>query len=252
MNILKSQVVVIIGLGYYLNFIFCQTGASFHVTCKTLVDENVDPVVLPGLVGYGHGHRVVGANGFYSGSTAVSTNPVNDPVTSIFKSSTATTCDAPKDLSAYWQPILYYQLDSNKNLIRVTDGPALSYYNFVPGVQGFPDDFKVIVGKATRTKNSGDPDIGAIHFEYPVGTKIYDFPNIVCTTSTMIRAHVFFPNCGKVDANGNLLKDPLTGRYILEYPIGFRTGAEIPKVPAFDYKGKGNSEFLLSFKICHK
>jgi hypothetical protein len=217
--------------GCVLPLVLSQTGASFHASCDTLVLENVDPVVFPNQVGAGHGHRVVGANGFYSGSTAVSPNPATDPATSIFKSSTGTTCNIPQDLSAYWQPILYYQLSSNKNLIRAVDQAALSYYNFYSGAEIFPSDFKVLVGKATRTKTSGDLDNPAVFFEYPVGTKLYDFPAIQCSVSTNIRAHVFFPHCGKLD--------PVTGKYIFTYPPGFRTGAEIPKVGGFNYGGSG-------------
>lgn len=237
-----------------VRFCFSQTASSFHATCASLVDENVDPIVLPGKVGYGHAHRVVGANGFRSTSTAVSLNPANDPLTSIFKSSTGTTCDIPMDLSAYWQPILYYQLASNQNLIRVKDGPALQYYNFYQGVQNFPNDFKVVVGKSTRTATSGDPDNPAVFFEYPVGTKIYDFPSLSCGTSTMLRAHVFFPNCGKVDKlTGKLLVDPITGRYVLGYPTVFRTGAEKPKLQAgYNYGGSGCPAGDLVFPQLHQ
>ena len=227
-----------------------QTQSSFHTICTTLVDENVDPIVLPGKVGYGHGHRVVGANGFNSKSTPISQN--SDPATDIFQTSTGTTCDIAKDLSVYWQPILYYQLSSNNNLIRVKDGTALQYYNFYPGTQNFPDMFKVVVGTPTRTKDSGLPDNPAVYFEYPVGTKIYDFPQVSCTNK-MLRAHVFFPNCGKVDPVTNkLMTDPITGRYVLEYPTGFRSGAEVPHVPAFDYRGKGCPAGDLVFPQLHQ
>ena len=242
---------VLLGLSF-AQFVIGQTRSSFHVSCTTLVTENVDPVVLPGKVGFGHAHRVVGANGFSSRSTAVSRNLKKDPPTSIFRSSTGTTCDVPKDLSAYWQPALFYQLQSNNNLIRIKDGPAFSYYNFYKGVQNFPDHFNVIVGKPDRTKMTQTSEISSIYFEYPVGTKLYDFPKVTCANK-MLRAHVFFPNCGKVDPKTRqLIKDPVTGRYVLEYPKGFRTGSEIPHVSGFDYAGTGCPAGDLVFPQIHQ
>ena len=196
--------------------------------------------------------RVVGANGFSSRSTAVTRNLKRDPPTSIFRTSTGTTCDVPKDLSAYWQPALFYQLQSNNNLIRIRDGPAFSYYNFYKRVQNFPDRFNVIVGKPDRTKATQKYEMSSIYFEYPVGTKLYDFPKVTCANK-MLRAHVFFPHCGKVDpSTKQLMKDPVNGRYILEYPKGFRTGSEIPHVSGFDYAGTGCSAGDLVFPQIHQ
>ncbi len=112
---------------------------AFYAACGFSHRAPDDPIVFPGQAGASHSHDFFGAR-----TTAASTNDT-------IRRSPVNTCERPDtpwqaDRSAYWVPTLY--VDNEPVSAQSIGAFYTTGFRTVPGIEPFPDGFRMIVGQA--------------------------------------------------------------------------------------------------------
>ena len=174
--------------------------ASVKIECDLSHTNRDDPIVFPGQPGAAHQHEFFGNRSTNASSTYAS----------MFGK--ATTCPFGGDTAGYWAPTLL-----NASGQRIAPRGMTVYYRDRPQeslpVTPFPPDFRMIAGA---------PRSGVWGFNCD-GTALSPTVRISCAGQssghTFVRGTVIFPNCGKKDAAGNIVKDSPDHRSHVAYPI---------------------------------
>jgi hypothetical protein len=176
---------------------------SFIIDCKSSHLAPDDPIVFPGVPGAAHLHE-------FFGNT--STNASSTYATMIGK---PTTCSVVGDTAGYWVPALL-----NGAGQRIAPRRITVYYRDRPQasrpVTPFPPDFRMI---------AGSPQAGVWGFNCD-DIALAPTSKIDCTgyPTPYVRATIIFPNCGQLDALGNIVKDSADHRSHVAYPISAKVG----------------------------
>ena len=185
--------------------------ASFQVKCAYSHSNNDDPIVALGQPGAAHkhdffGNRTTNAFSTYTSLLAGATNCIED-----FQ---ATFDYAHDDHAPYWVPALY------KSGVKINPSTIDVYYwvggKSPAGIRPFPPDFRMIAGNSLATapqstgvvwwscKNaaglSADTTSGK-HATVPY------CGNVNPDYDEYLMFKINFPDCGKVDGQGNIVKD---------------------------------------------
>ena len=179
--------------------------ATVQIECDASHRAPDDPIVFPGQPGAAHMHEFFGNTSTKARSTYRSMR------------GKPTTCDFPGDTAAYWAPSMY---DSDGQLIPARRMSV--YYRDRPqesrDVTPFPRNFRMIAG-------SPQPDVWGFNCD---GTALSRTALIDCSGEsaghTYVRATVIFPNCGKLDGDGKIVKDSADHRRHVVYPISASAG----------------------------
>ncbi|KAK9893605.1 WSC-domain-containing protein [Cystobasidium minutum MCA 4210] len=170
--------------------------AYFILQGPPVVVERIDPIVSPGQVA-SHVHNIVGANNIDSSSTYDS-----------LRESTCTSLPITKDLSAYWQPQLYYYNPDNGGSYTAIPSYSKIYYLQRDGGKGnltaFPPGLRIVAGSpyrstydpnniAHRAINFVCQDYAGGHQGDPEWDDRHDFFKHNCPNG--LRAQVIFPAC---------------------------------------------------------
>jgi hypothetical protein len=174
--------------------------ASVKIECDLSHTNRDDPIVFPGQPGAAHQHEFFGNR---------STNASSTYASMLGKT---TTCPFAGDTAGYWAPTLL-----NASGQRIAPRGMTVYYRDRPQeslpVTPFPPDFRMIAGA---------PRSGVWGFNCD-GTALSPTVRISCAGEssghTFVRGTVIFPNCGKKDAAGNIVKDSADHRSHVAYPI---------------------------------
>jgi hypothetical protein len=176
---------------------------SFIIECKPSHFVADDPIVFPGVAGASHMHE-------FFGNT--STNASSTYATMTGK---PTSCLVAGDTAGYWAPTLL-----NSAGQRIPPRRIVVYYRDRPQesrtVTPFPPDFRMI---------AGSPQVGVAGFNCD-GIPLFSTSLIDCTgyPTPYVRASIVFPNCGQLDASGNIVTDSPDHRSHVAYPISARLG----------------------------
>lgn len=179
--------------------------ASVKIECDASHAAPDDPIVFPGQAGAAHMHEFFGNTSTNASSTYASM--IGKP----------TTCPFAGDAAGYWVPGLYNSAHQRIPARRMT-----VYYRDRPqesrAVTPFPPDFRMIAGA---------PVAGVWGFNCD-GTALKTTALIDCSRQspghTFVRATVIFPNCGKLDAAGKVIRDSSDHRSHVAYPISEKAG----------------------------
>lgn len=179
--------------------------ATVQIECKPSHHAPDDPIVFPGQPGAAHLHEFFGNTSTRASSTYPSM---------IGKS---TTCPFPGDTASYWMPALFDAADQRIPARRMT-----VYYRDRPqpsrAVTPFPPNFRMI---------AGSPHAGVWGFNCD-GTELGTSVSIDCSEQsaghTFVRATILFPNCGKRNAAGKVIRDSPDHRSHVAYPVSARVG----------------------------
>ncbi|KAK7912014.1 hypothetical protein PG985_014495 [Apiospora marii] len=151
--------------------------------------KNIDPIVFPGAFDKSHLHSFFGADG-----VTASTN------TSAELANSCTNADNPNDLSIYWVPTFLYTKDGGKSYEPVPLSRFSAYYNLgeTPAEVPFPQDLKMVAGKAEGTKPGDMPAEAKIEWvcegmNPPPPADKNGFPSKTCDTH--IQTLLYFPQC---------------------------------------------------------
>ena len=179
--------------------------ATVQIECEASHFAPDDPIVFPGRPGAAHMHEFFGNRSTDADSTYRSMLDKR------------TTCPFRGDTAAYWAPTL---LDENGQ--RIPARRMTVYYRDRPvesaDVVPFPKNFRMIAGAPTRAVWGYNCD----------GLELSRSVRIDCSGEseghTYVRATVIFPNCGKLDADGKVVKDSSDHRRHVAYPVSAREG----------------------------
>jgi hypothetical protein len=179
--------------------------ATVQIECKSSHHAPDDPIVFPGQPGAAHLHEFFGNTG---------TNALSSYASMV---DTPTTCPFPGDTAGYWVPALFDAADQRIPARRMT-----VYYRDRPqesrAVTPFPKNFRMI---------AGSPHAGVWGFNCD-GNELGTSLSIDCSqqsaSHTFVRATIIFPNCGKKNAAGRIVKDSADHRSHVAYPVSARIG----------------------------
>jgi hypothetical protein len=156
--------------------------ANFTVRCPFSHSANLDPIVMPGMVGMGHQHE-------FFGNTSTNENSTTQSLLAA-----PTTCAKVgqftdvNDHSAYWVPSLYQYGK------RIAPTAVYASYSQLSGLNGsvspFPNGFKAVTGRSSQSVVWGCTSIDT----QSLFTKaIEDVPT--CQSPQHLFARVSFANC---------------------------------------------------------
>ena len=177
---------------------------SFITECGPSHRAQVDPIVTPNGVS-AHFHE------FFGNTT---TNASSTYATMIGQ---ATTCDVAGDTAGYWAPTLLNSagqvIPARRMTVYYRDRPQESRT-----VTPFPPDFRMIAG-------APQPGISGWNCD---GLALSTTVRIDCSGQTsghtFVRGTIIFPNCGQLNAAGNVITDSPDHRSHVAYPISARRG----------------------------
>lgn len=179
--------------------------ATIKIECRWSHAAPDDPIVYPNQPGAAHLHEFFGNTSTNASSTYAS------------MLGAATTCPFTGDTGGYWAPALL-----TKDGTRIQPKRMTVYYRDRPletrPVTPFPPDFRMI---------AGSPTAGTWGFNCD-GTALITTSRIDCSGQsaghTLVRGTVIFPNCGMLDAKGNVVVDSADHRSHVAYPTSARLG----------------------------
>jgi hypothetical protein len=179
--------------------------ASVKIECDASHHGPDDPIVFPGQSGAAHMHEFFGNTSTNASSTYASM--LGKP----------TTCPFAGDTAGYWVPALYdsahQRIPARRMTVYYRDRPVESR-----AVTPFPPNFRMIAGA---------PQAGVWGFNCD-GNAFGTTSLIDCSKEspghTFVRATVIFPNCGKKNAAGAIVKDSADHRSHVAYPVSARVG----------------------------
>lgn len=178
---------------------------SLKIECGASHAAADDPIVFPGQPGAAHLHEFFGNTSTNASSTYASM--LGKP----------TTCPFAGDTAGYWIPALFNSSDRRIPARRMTvyyrDRPVESRV-----VTPFPPDFRMIAGAPTAGVWGFNCDGNALNRSVLIDCSGQTAGH------TFVRATVIFPNCGKRDALGNIVKDSPDHRSHVAYPVSARVG----------------------------
>ena len=176
---------------------------SVVIDCKPSHALPDDPIVFPGQPGSAHLHDFFGNTSTNANSTYASM--IGKP----------TTCSEAGDTAGYWAPSLF-----NSSGQRIAPRRITVYYRDRPQeskpVTPFPPDFRMIAGA---------PQQGISGFNCD-GLALQPTSLIDCTgfPTPYVRGTIIFPNCGRLNAAGNIQTDSADHRSHVVYPISAKLG----------------------------
>ena len=196
--------------------------------CRFSHRAQVDPIVNPGLEST-HLHDFFGSKTTNANSTYESM--VGQP----------TSCDIAGDSAGYWTPTLLNQAGVPIPIHRVT-----VYYRDKPDastpVVAFPPDFRMIAGYPDPHLVEGPIKKGAYGWNCDNTEPLLESAAIDCAGhpgDDRVKANIFFPNCGQLDADGNIVTDSFDHRGHVAYPVDGVCPPDHPvKLPTVYYKIK--------------
>lgn len=124
------------------------------------------------------------------------------------QSSSCTSCEIEKDLSAYWTPLLYYE-HANGSFEEVPNGGMAVYYlgrgDNKTNIQPFPPGFRMLSGDAAA-RSFNDTPVSSVEGAEPYGNRVSfncltDSPNPQSPQMNMtdcdngLRAQIQFQSC---------------------------------------------------------
>jgi Domain of unknown function (DUF1996) len=178
---------------------------TVKIECDSSHHAPDDPIVFPGEAGAAHLHEFFGNTSTGAHSTYASM--VGKP----------TTCPFPGDRAAYWVPALFdsahRRIPARRMTVYYRDRPQESRT-----VRPFPPGFRMIAGAPTAGVWGFNCDGNAL------GTTALIDCSGGSAGHTFVRATVIFPNCGKLNASGKIIKDSADHRSHVAYPISARVG----------------------------
>lgn len=196
--------------------------------CRPSHESQVDPIVNPGQMSM-HLHDFFGN----VTTTAMSTyaSMVGQP----------TSCDVAGDSAGYWAPTLLNRYGIPIPIYRIT-----VYYRDLPDqnepVRAFPPDFKMIAGYPGPHLIDGPIKKGAYGWNCDNTEPLLASALIDCAGHPgdgRVKANIFFPNCGQLDANGNIVLDSVDHRSHVAYPVDGVCPPDHPvKLPTVYFKIK--------------
>ncbi|CAD6582987.1 MAG: hypothetical protein ASARMPRED_001123 [Alectoria sarmentosa] len=170
--------------------------AFWRMSCSIIQTGRIDPIVSPGEVA-SHVHKISGASNIGRSSTYES-----------LQSSSCTSCEINKDLSAYWTPLLYYE-HANGSFEEVPNGGMAVYYlgrgDNKTNIQPFPPGFRMLSGDAAA-RSFNDTPVSSVEGAEPYGNRVSfncltDSPNPQSPQMNMtdcdngLRAQIQFQSC---------------------------------------------------------
>ena len=189
--------------------------AFWRMSCSIIQTGRIDPIVSPGEVA-SHVHKIAGASSkcsplwkwpsFEKAETILDIGP-NSTYESL-QSSSCTSCEIEKDLSAYWTPLLYYE-HANGSFEEVPNEGMAVYYlgrgDNKNNIQPFPPGFRMLSGDAAA-RSFNDTPVSSVEGAEPYGNRVSfncltDSPNPQSPQMNMtncdngLRAQIQFQSC---------------------------------------------------------
>ena len=155
--------------------------AFWRMSCSIIETSRIDPLVSPGEIS-SHVHKISGASSKFvplfklpfPGKADIKIDIGPSSTYESLQSSSCTSCEIEKDLSAYWTPLLYYA-HANGSFEEVPNQGMAVYYlargDNTSDIQPFPPGFRMLSGDAAA-RSFNDTPVSSVQGAEPYGNRV--------------------------------------------------------------------------------
>ena len=155
--------------------------AFWRMSCSIIETTRIDPLVSPGKIS-SHVHKISGASSelvpllklLFPGKADIKIDIGPSSTYDSLQSSSCTSCEIEKDLSAYWTPLLYYA-HANGTFEEVPNTGMAVYYlargDNTSDIQPFPPGFRMLSGDAAARSFNNTP-VSSVQGAQPYGNRV--------------------------------------------------------------------------------